>query len=148
MNKTIEQLGQDLALANYAKSTQRRYVQTARHLSERFGTSPARLTREQLRSYVEELTARGNSASWVVTQLAALAFLFRRTLGRPELVSFLSYPKVHAPLPTVLSLQEVGALLGAIRHPCYQAIAMVMYGAGLRISEALALEVSDIDAAR
>jgi integrase/recombinase XerD len=59
-----------------------------------------------------------------------------------------SYPKRHQSLPTVLSLDEVGALIGAIRHAGYQAIAMVLYGSGLRITEALALEVTDIDGAR
>jgi integrase/recombinase XerD len=148
MDKSIEQLGQDLALANYAKGTQHAYVATARHLSARFGKPVGQVTREELRTYVEEMTARGKSASWLITQLAALSFLYRKTLGQPELVSFLSYPKRHKPLPTVLSLEEVGALLNAVRHPCYQAIVMVLYGSGLRITEALALEVTDIDAAR
>jgi integrase/recombinase XerD len=48
----------------------------------------------------------------------------------------------------VLSQHEVAAFLDAIRHPVYHAIALVQYGTGLRISEALALEVSDIDGAR
>jgi site-specific recombinase XerD len=48
----------------------------------------------------------------------------------------------------VLSLDEVHCLLRALREPRFQAIAMVMYGAGLRISEALALEVRDIDGSR
>lgn len=148
MHKTIEQLGQDLALANYAKTTQKKYVKTAEHLSSRFGRPLAELTREELRTYVEEISARGRSASWVVVELAALAFLYRKTLGRPEVVSFLSYPRRSRPLPTVLSLDEVGALLGAIRHPTYQAIVMVLYGSGLRIAEALALKVSDIDGGR
>jgi site-specific recombinase XerD len=148
MDKSIEQLGQDLALANYAIKTQAAYVATARHLSARFGKPVAQLTREEIRTYVEEMTARGKSASWLRTHLAALSFLYRKTLGRPELVSFVSYPKAHKPLPTVLSLEEVGTLITAVRHPCYQAIVMVLYGAGLRITEALALEVTDIDAAR
>jgi integrase len=84
----------------------------------------------------------------VIGQLAALSFLYRKTLGRPELVSFVSYPKRHKPLPTVLSLEEVGALIQAIRVARYQAVVMVLYGAGLRIAEALALHVSDIDGAR
>jgi integrase/recombinase XerD len=98
--------------------------------------------------YVEELAARGRSASWLKMQLAALVFLYRKTLGRPELVSFITFPKQHSPLPTVLSHDEVHAVLRGIRHPVYQAIAMVMYGAGLRIAEALALEVGDINGAR
>jgi integrase/recombinase XerD len=148
VDKSITQLGQDLALAKYAKTTRERYVGTAEHLWRRFGRPLAELTRDDLRVYVEELTARGKSASWLKTHLAALLFLYRKTLGQPEQVSFVSFPKQSHPLPTVLSLQEVGALLGALHKPVYQAIAMVMYGAGLRIAEALALEVSDIDGAR
>jgi len=148
MDQSIEQLGQDLALARYAKSTQQMYLRVAEHLSERFRRPLADVTRGELRTYVEEVAARGRSASWVITRLAALGFLYRKTLGQPEKVSFISYPKRHKPLPTVLSLDEVGALIGAVRHFRYQAIVMVLYGAGLRITEALALEVRDIDGSR
>jgi site-specific recombinase XerD len=148
VDKSIEQMGQDLALARYAKRTCKGYLATVRHLSSRFERPVAELTRDDLRVYVEELAACGKSTSWLVTQLAAVAFLYRKTLGRPELVSFVSYPRKHRPLPTVLSLEEVGGLLRGIKSARYQAVAMTMYGAGLRISEAVALEVGDIDGAR
>src|ERR1700737_3194550 len=120
MDKSIVQLGQDLALANYAKTTQRRYVATARHLLGRYGRPVADLSREEIRTYVEELSARGRSASWMKMHLAALTFLYRKTLGRPEQVSFISFPKQHSPLPPVLSLAEVGAVLRGIQHRRYQ----------------------------
>ncbi len=142
MEKSIERLGQDLAQANYAKRTQKMYVGVAEHLSRRFGRPLEELTREELRTYVQEVLERGLSASWVITRLAAIRFLYRKTLGQSEKVSFLS------PLPTVLSLEEVGALIAAVRNARYQAVVMVLYGAGLRITEALALEVSDIDGSR
>lgn len=148
MDQSIKQLGQDLALKKYAKSTCRTYIRTAEHLSNRFGRPLTELTREQLRTYLEEISGLGKSASWLACQIGALSFLYRKTLGRPEVVSFLSYPRRSHPLPTVLSVQEVGALIGAIRVARYQAIVMVLYGAGLRIAEALALEVSDIDGSR
>jgi integrase/recombinase XerD len=148
MDRSIEQLGQDLALANYAKRTQKGYIATARRLSAQFGKPVGELTGEEVRAYVEQLMGSGKSASWVITQLAALMFLYRKTLARPEMVSFVSYPKRHRPLPTVLSVREVGSLIGAIRHPVYQAIVMVLYGAGLRITEALALCVTDVDGER
>jgi site-specific recombinase XerD len=148
VDKSIIQLGQDLAQAAYAKRTQKEYVRIAEHVASRFGRPVAQVTREQLRTYVEEIGTRGKSAQWVITRLAALKFLFRKTLGRPELVSFICYPRRHLPLPTILSLDEVGALIGAIRVARYQAIIMVLYGAGLRIAEALSLEVTDIDGAR
>src|SRR5580658_6411359 len=148
MDQSIKQLGQDLALAKYAGSTREKYIRVSERLSARFGRAVSELTRDDLRTYVEELSERGKSASWVITHLGALRFLYRKTLGQPEKVSFISYPKRHKPLPTVLSLDEVGALIGAVRHFRYQAIVMVLYGAGLRITEALALEVRDIDGSR
>jgi site-specific recombinase XerD len=60
----------------------------------------------------------------------------------------MSWPRQRSPLPEVLSPDEVQALLKALKHPLYRTIAMVLYGAGLRISEALPLEVTDIDRAR
>jgi site-specific recombinase XerD len=148
MDLNIERMGQDLALANYAKRTQKGYLQVAIELSNRFSRPVGELGQQELRIFVGEVLARGRSASWVVGKLAPLAFLYRKTLGRPEVVAFISYPKKHRPLPTVLSMGEVGALIQAIQVPVYQAIVMVMYGAGLRISEALALEVGDVDGAR
>lgn len=148
MDQSIEQLSQDLALAGYAKSTCGKYLKTAQRLRERFGHPIVEITRAELRTYAEETFACGLNASSVTLVICALRFLYRRTLGRPELVSFLCLPKSHKPLPTVLSLAEVRALLDALRHPTYRGIAMVMYGTGLRISEALALEVGDIDGAR
>jgi integrase/recombinase XerD len=148
MDKILEQMEQDLALARYAKDTQKRYLNAARELAERSGGPIERVTREEVRAYVEALANRGLSASWQRYRLGALKFLYCKTVGRPEMVSFISWPRDCPPLPTVLSMEEVGALLRAIRDPRYQAIVMVMYGAGLRITEALMLEVGDIDGAR
>jgi integrase/recombinase XerD len=148
VEKTVTLLGQDLARANYADRTRQSYLKTAEHLSVRFGRPVSELTSEDLRTYVDELSARGKSPSWLCTHLAALLFLYRKTLGRPEVVSFITFPKRMVVLPTVLSLDEVSALLRALEKPVYQAIAMVLYGAGLRITEALALKVTDIDGSR
>ena len=148
MDKSIEEMRQDLALAGYAQDTQKRYLNTVTRLSVRFKKPMAELTRDELRDFVSSTIAMDRSGSWKRMELAAVVFLWRKTLGRPERVSFVSWPSSPQRLPTVLSLQEVDALLRAIEHPRYQALAMVLYGGGLRLSEALALEVSDIDGAR
>ena len=148
MDTSIEQMSRDLALANYAKATRKAYIGTAKQLATFCGEPLATVSRDKLRAYVEARTSGGTSAAQLNRELCGVLFLFRRTLGRPELVSFIKLPRRRSPLPAVLSLDEVHALLRAIREPVYQAIAMVMYGAGLRIDEALALEVRDIDGAR
>jgi len=148
MDVHIVRLGQDLARANYAKSTQERYCRTAGQLAAHARKPLTALCQDDVRAFVEADEEKSGSVHQRHAKLCALLFLCRRTLGRPELVSFIQLPRRHCPLPTVLSIDEVHALLRAIRHRRYQAVAMVMYGAGLRVSEALALEVRDIDGPR
>lgn len=148
MDKSIKRMTQDLARGEYAEKTKELYLWTVNDLARRFGRPVANLTVDELRTYADEIMSAGKSASWVTIQFAALRFLYRKTLWRPELVSFISFPKQYSTLPTILSLEEVDALLHEIQSPRYQAVVRVMYGAGLRISEALALEVTDIDGAR
>ncbi len=148
MSNEIENMTRDLALKGYAQSTQKQYLKTATNLIARFGRPASEISRDELRTYVEELQAVCKSSSRLGMELCGLLFLYRRTLGRPDLVSFISLPKKHSPLPDVLSVKEVHALLNAIENPRYQAMAMLMYGTGLRINEARTLEVRDIDGAR
>jgi|HubBroStandDraft_3_1064219.scaffolds.fasta_scaffold16470_2 integrase/recombinase XerD len=148
MDKSIQQMKQDLAHAEYSPSTQGQYIKTIEALGGYYDRPVADLRRDDLRAYVEYLRGQGRSASWLKMKLAAIVFLFSKTLGREADVSFIVWPRQYSPLPTVLSQDEVAAFLTAIRHPVYRAIATVLYGTGLRISEALALEVADIDGAR
>src|SRR5690242_4737084 len=124
MDKSIEQMGQDLAFAGYVKSTRDKYVRTVEQLAVFYGRPVSEIRREELRAYLEHLSGRARSASWLKMQFAAIVFLYRKTLGRPNDISFVCWPKQHSPLPEVLSLGEVHAMLGALTHPMYQAIAM------------------------
>lgn len=120
MDKSITQLGQDLARAKYAEGTQKRYLQAAQQLAMHCQKPLAQLTREDVRGFVETVTAATPSAWMLRAVLSAVLFLFRRTLGRPELVSFIKLPRAHSPLPVVLSLQEIDALLRNVRNARYQ----------------------------
>jgi integrase/recombinase XerD len=148
MDKSIERMQQDLARAKYADSTKSTYLGTIKQFAARFERPIVELTRDDVRTFVDEILARGHSASREKQHFAALRFLYQKTLGKPEFTSFICYPKQHSALPEILSLEETHDLLGALHRPVYQAIALVLYGAGLRISEALPLEVTDIDKAR
>lgn len=148
MSKIGKQMRQDLAAAGYAEGTQQVYWEAARAFAEHFGRSPAQLGRDELREYVEVLRASGVGPSRLKQHFAGLKFLYDKTLGRAGEVSFLAWPRQPRPMPRVLSQQQVVTLLEALRELRYRALAMVMYGAGLRIDEACTLEVSDIDAAR
>jgi site-specific recombinase XerD len=143
-----DQMRQDLALAGYAKHTQESYWRLARAFVAHFRRCPTTLGRKELREYVAYLNTRSMSASRLKDHYAALTFLYRKTLGRPDEISFLSWPRQPKTLPVVVSVKELMCLFSALREPVYRAIALVMYGAGLRISEAVQLEVQDIDSKR
>ena len=148
MEKTIEQLSQDLARAGYSKRTQVEYRNEAERYAAFLGKPITEASRDDLRRYVDGVCAESTSPSQKRNRVCALLFLYRNTLGEPNFASFAKLPRRHSKLPAVLSKEEVSLLLNAIRHPRYQTLAMVMYGTGLRISEALALTVDDIVGAR
>jgi integrase/recombinase XerD len=148
MGKIRERMQQDLAMAGYAPGTQQQYLWAAARFVRRFMRSPEQLGQEELRVHVAELGASGIGASYLKVQIAGMKFLYEKTLARPHEVAWMSWPRAPKGLPRVLDMSEVVALLGAMRVPLYRTVALVMYGAGLRIGEAVALEVGDIDAAR
>lgn len=78
-------------------------------------------------------------------QVYALRFFYCNVLKRPRYKLYLPTTKVHFKLPSILSVQEVERLLNACKNIKHRTLLMVVYGAGLRISEALNLKVSDID---
>jgi site-specific recombinase XerD len=148
MSTEIENMARDLAMKGYAENTQRRYLKCVERLIQGVGKPAGQLSRDELREYVTELCRKSESRSSLQLELCALLFFYRKTLGKPEQVSFISLPKQYSALPIVLTEEEVQAVFDQLRSPLYRAMAMVMYGAGLRIEETLQLEVGDIDGPR
>jgi len=83
-----------------------------------------------------------------VNCVAALRFLFIKTLKRHQFREFLPYPKDRRRLPTVLSPEEVSLLINAAGTFFSQTLLMTLYGTGMRRSELAHLKVSDIDSQR
>ncbi len=149
MGQLENRMRQDLQMAGLAESTQKIYLGVARDFVRYFGRSPAEMGQEEVRAYVQVLqTERQLGPSQLKQHLAALRFLYAKTLGRPQDVSWISWPKQPHVLPDVLSLEEVTALLDALKSPRNRAIVTTMYSCGLRVSEACSLRVDSIDSAR
>jgi hypothetical protein len=93
---------------------------------------------------------RERRASWdTVNQVVcALRFLYRTTLGRPDVVTMVPYGKRAKILPVVLSPEEVAAVIGARSDPMHRLCTRAPYGCGLRVGEVVRLRIEDIDSAR
>lgn len=139
----------DLRARNYAERTQGTYIDLVARMARHVGRSPAEMSREEVRDYLRYLVLeRQVSRTIYVQTTAALRFLYRVTLDRPDMVPQLPYPRQKRRQPVVLSREEVARLLEAFPNRKHRTLAMTLYGAGLRISEALGLEVRDIDSDR
>ena len=139
----------DLRVRNYAERTQAIYIARVAEMARYFGRSPDELSHEDLRGYLRYLKEeREVSRTWFVQVIAALRFLYGMTLDQPTMVPHLPYPRRKRRQPVVLSREEVARLLKAIRNMKHRTVAMTLYGAGLRLSEALGLELEDIDSDR
>ena len=85
------------------------------------------------------------SASTQNQALSALLFLYREVLSDPlPWVEGIVRARVPARVPTVLTRDEVRAVLAELPER-ERLIAMLLYGAGLRLLECLTLRVKDID---
>jgi site-specific recombinase XerD len=110
--------------------------------------SPEQATSEQLRQFQIELVEQGASSGTINATITGIQFLYCKTLDQPDTAKRLCSVPTPRKLPNVLSINEVKRLIDGCRSPKYRTALSVAYGAGLRISEVVALKVSDIDSAR
>jgi len=110
---------------------------------------PLDLSELEIVDYLTHIAERGAvTRSTQMQALSALLFLYREVLGRP-VGDLRAVVRARAPtrLPVVLSRDEVRSLLAALRSDV-QLVALLLYGSGLRLQEALSLRVKDVDFAR
>ncbi|MGO9743654.1 MAG: tyrosine-type recombinase/integrase [Roseiarcus sp.] len=138
----------DMTARRFKAATQREYVRHVRNFAAFLRRSPAAATSEDVRDFQAPMAKQQIGAATNNAAIAALRFFFNVTVERPDLVRHLK--TVHEPrkAPVVLSQEEVVRLLEAAPGLKYKAAFSVAYGAGLRVSEVVALKISDIDSER
>ena len=139
---------EDMTIRKFAPKTQHDYVQRVKHFAAYLRRSPDTASFEDVRRYQLHLAASGAGVPTLNQSVSTLRFFFGVTLGRADIVNHTQF--VHEPrkLPVVLSPEEVARFLDAASGLKYKAALSVAYGAGLRVSEVVALKLSDIDSER
>ena len=140
---------EDLRIRNYASRTIDIYVRCVALFAKHFGRSPEDLGAEEVREYQLYLREE-KKASWAFFNqtVSALRFLYGKTLKHDWLVEQIPYPRQEKRLPDVLSFEEVSKLFSCVRTLMSCTILQTMYGAGLRLMEAVSLKKNDIDSER
>jgi integron integrase len=136
-----------LRTARYSPRTEAAYVVWIRRFVRFHGLRhPDSLGEAEVSSFLTHLATERRVASSTQTQaLSALLFLYREILRRP-LADLGRVVRARAPtrMPVVLTRAEVGRVLEELAG-VYRLVGTMLYGSGLRLTEAVTLRVKDLE---
>ena len=139
---------EDMTVRNFLEKTQKDYIRHVKDLTAFLGRAPDTATAADLRRYQLHLTETGIRPPTINSAVSALRFFFSVTVDRPDVTKPLTFVAEPRKIPIVLSPEDVARFLEAAPGPKYKAALSAAYGAGLRVSEVVALKVSDVDSRR
>ena len=143
-----------LAAARLAPRTVEAYRRDLSHLATWLDRSPSEASADDLAAYVAQLRADGLAPTTIARRLAAVRSFFRHEMllgaRTDNPAASVELPKRRRTLPRTLSPAEVERLLDAAagttpRALRDRALAELLYGAGLRVSEAVSLDRQSVD---
>ena len=138
----------DMIFRNMSPNTQKVYAYAVANFARHHGQSPDKLTLEHVRDYRLHLMARGLKATSINPIIGALRFFYSVTLGDKQFAEQIPFARKEDTLPAVLTPDEVVRLLKAEPNLKMRTAFIVIYAAGLRVSEVVALTPSEINSQR
>ena len=146
-----------LLAARRAPKTVEAYRRDLRALGDWLGGPPSKATHDDLERWLAELRAAGLSPATIARRVAAVRSFFRHLVllgARTDSpAAALELPRRRRKLPRTLSPAEAQRLIEAAagstpRMMRDRALVELLYGAGLRVSEAVGLDRTGIDLER
>lgn len=132
----------------FAVRTQQSYVDAIRRMARHYGRDPALYTSQDVQAYLLHMVRDRKLSYSTMNQTACAAqFLFQTVLGRAREQFHIPFAKVPAKQPELLARAQIAELFAACTHPARRMLLQTIYASGLRVSEACALRVADIDSA-
>lgn len=147
INSLLNRVRQTIRVRHMSRFTEKSYIGwIQRFITFHKGAHPSNLTSQGVAAFLSFLADSENVAASTQNQaLNALIFLYREVLGidlgKLEGIVWSSKPVM---LPVVLSQGEVTAILKELKG-VQALIARLLYGTGMRLTEALKLRVKDLD---
>ncbi|MEP1095132.1 MAG: site-specific tyrosine recombinase/integron integrase [Cyclobacteriaceae bacterium] len=136
-----------LITARYSESTCTSYLFMFREFLRYVYPKPLhQLGKWDITQFQAHLIATKNiSASYQNQSINAIKFYLENVLGQDRQFYQLERPRKSKRLPQVLGMEEIKGILNACENLKHKAILTTIYSAGLRMGEAMALKIGDID---
>lgn len=147
MGRLRDKMSADLKLAGRSESTRAQYIRCAVLFVKFHGRGPEEMGEPEVRTFLLFLKETQKlSVGRYLQYLGALKFLYGVTLGRPEVMSGIPWPRIRRTRLGVLTRDEVARVLDEAPSPFWHAFLTTAYASGLRRMEVAALQATDIDA--
>jgi len=150
MDTVLTEYKNRLIQRRYSSNTQKIYCKYFKDFIDYFnGKKIEELTTSQINGYILKLIQLQNvSVSQQNQRINAIKFYYEKILGRGKEYYEIYRPKKEYKLPKVLSKNEIKMILASCNNIKHYSILMLIYSAGLRLSELIQLKISDIDSKR
>lgn len=149
MQRELDRNQQKMVLKGFSAATIRNYQSNLIQFFQYFETVPYReISKEQIEGFVYHLISKYKISEQKQNQLInAIKCYYEHALGMPREYYDITRPKRSKNLPDVLSKQEVAAIINYPSNIKHKAILHLLYGAGLRVGEAVRLRIADVRSA-
>jgi len=135
-----------MRVRGFSPRTHESYLAAVTELARYYRRSPAELGVKDLCRYFEHLAIERELAPATCRlALNSIRFLYLDVLERPSFDVPIPVPKRPQRIPELLSRAEVARILSACEFPKHHMMLTLCYACGLRLSELVALRVSDVD---
>ncbi|MBL8993382.1 MAG: tyrosine-type recombinase/integrase, partial [Spirochaetia bacterium] len=142
---SLEEFRKEIVSRKYSPQTLRIYTYFVNLLLRKIRKRGHEIDEEDLRSFMTYLAEeRKASASTLNIAITAVRFYLEEILHSLA-ATRIKRPKADKKLPSILSLEEVRRLFEAVKNIKHRTALMIIYAAGLRVSEAAKLMWSDLD---
>ena len=148
--RLLEQVRERLRVLHYSYRTEAQYVQwIKRFILFHDKRHPSGMGAPEVESFLTHLAVQGRVAAPTQNQAkAAILFLYKQVLGQElDWLDGVTHAKASTHLPVVLTLEEVRAVMSRLTGTNWL-IASLLYGAGLRLMEAVRLRIKDVEFSR
>jgi site-specific recombinase XerD len=144
--QVLEKLKFDVELRGLSKNTQDEYYTKTKIFQDYFGKPATELGEEDIKEFLHYLTTeKGLTSGSVNSYNSGLRFLYGVTLNVNLNCKQIPRHRKKRKFPDILTQEEIQSIFAACDNLRDKSILMTIYGAGLRLSEAAGLKVSDID---
>ncbi|SDE16686.1 Site-specific recombinase XerD [Pricia antarctica] len=138
-----------LELRRYANSTVKTYVSFFEMFINHYKEKELNTINESdIRAFLQTLIRRNVSDSYLNQAINAIKFYYEVVLGMPNRFYDIERPRKESKLPTVISKEEILAIIDNTNNIKHRCIVELLYGSGLRRSELLNLKITDVDSKR